>query len=291
VMHYDENSHDGNDRVSHMDNDLYEYFYNNFHNTNRFENTAIFLYSDHGSRFSVERMSEQGYIEERQPFFSVFLPENYRKSHPEKYEHLLSNAHQLTSAFDIHATLNELTCLKKEQIEEEKPIRSMSLLQKIPTNRTCEDIGISLHYCVCELDWLVLDNADFLAVKAANYAVEYMNNLLINITDYCSKLELDELYSVRTTMLNNVRYFNVKLRTKPNRANYEMFVSLSTKKNEKNNESVEKEINRQQFYISSVDSISRTNPYGSQPYCLTQIPTSRNITVDLRKFCFCKRKI
>jgi hypothetical protein len=287
VMHYDENSHDGNDRASHMDNDLYDFFYHNFYNTNRFENTAIFLYSDHGSRFSVERMSEQGFIEERQPFFSVYLPESYRKAYPEKYKNLLTNAHQLTSAFDIHATLNELTCLKNEQTNKEKPLRSISLLEKLPEKRTCSDIGISLHFCVCELSWVILDKTNLLATRAVNYAIQYMNNLLTHISDYCHTLELDEVYLVKITSLNHEKYLNIKLRTKPNRANYDMFISLSNS----NNDNDDEKKNGQKFYISSADSISRTNPYGSQPYCLSQIPTSRNVTVDLRKFCFCKRKL
>ncbi len=142
IMHYIENSHDGNERANHIDGDLYTFLKEN-HEKDNFKNTAIFLYSDHGIRFGDDRNSPQGFLEERQPFFSVYLPPEYKKANPEKYQNLLRNSEQLTTAFDIHETIRELSCIKP------KPsIRSISILNKIPITRNCDEMGISLHYCV-----------------------------------------------------------------------------------------------------------------------------------------------
>jgi hypothetical protein len=159
ISHYIENSHDGNDRANQLDQDLYEFLKRNF-DANKFSNTAIFLYSDHGSRFSSERMNHQGSMEERMPFFSLFLPETFRLKHRQKYENLMRNAQQLTSPLDIYATLRDVSCLAPAPINAKNPLRSISLLDKIPENRTCKEIDISLHYCICELDWVLLNVQD-----------------------------------------------------------------------------------------------------------------------------------
>jgi hypothetical protein len=107
IMHYIENSHDSNARISHMDTDTFNFLKTNFE-AGHFENTIIFLYSDHGARFNVERKSPQGYLEERSPFFSVYLPPKFRQKYPEKVANLKKNSQQITTAFDIHATLREV---------------------------------------------------------------------------------------------------------------------------------------------------------------------------------------
>ena len=141
-MHYIENSHDGNGRANHLDTDLLNFLQANKIKDN-FRNTAIFLYSDHGARFSSERNSRQGHLEERQPFFSLYLPPEYKEANPIKYKNLMRNTQQITTPFDIHETIRDLTNLPSK-----KSARSISVLDNIPISRTCKDIGISLHYCV-----------------------------------------------------------------------------------------------------------------------------------------------
>ena len=66
LMHYVENSHDTNSRFTWIDNDLFS-FLEKGHTEKLFENTAIFLFSDHGARFNDKRKSDTGYLEERLP--------------------------------------------------------------------------------------------------------------------------------------------------------------------------------------------------------------------------------
>jgi hypothetical protein len=275
IMHYLENSHDGNEKAGHMDNDLYEFLSENTKN-GRFENTVLFFYSDHGSRFSSERLTPQGSLEEKSPFFSVYLPKSFQEAYPEKYQNLVRNSQQITTAFDVYATLRELSCMDKvTEISKLKSLRSLSLLSQIPLNRSCADIGLSLHYCLCELDWIQLSLTDEIATKAGQFIIKYINDELIsNVTEYCARLSLDKMFYMKMYTDKKINYYKVNLLTQPNAGNYE--VLLTSKSN-----------NFTSFSISSADSISRINSYGSQPNCLRKLPTTKELTTDLRKFCFC----
>lgn len=104
ITHYIENSHDGNARANQIDADLRRFLERALSESD-FKDTVIFLYSDHGARFATERLTPQGDIEERTPFFAIRLPTWYKQTHPDKYNNLLKNSHRLTSPFDIYATL------------------------------------------------------------------------------------------------------------------------------------------------------------------------------------------
>lgn len=274
IMHYIENSHDGNDRANHSDEDLKYFLKTNFEN-GRFDNTAIFLYSDHGTRFATERLTSQGDLEERLPFFSIYLPQAYRDSNPIKYKNLVKNSQQLTTALDIYQTIRDLTCLPKS--ESNNNIRAQSLLDLIPSNRSCESIGISIHYCVCELEWKEINTSENLALKASEYVLDYMNKLFSNVQEYCHRLSLAHIIFVRMAQVKMDNFIKVNLITSPNNGHYETMMKYNA--------------STSQLEISSPDSISRTNPYGNQPRCLQFVPPKKNLTIDLRKFCFCKRRI
>ena len=277
IMHYIENSHDGNERANYLDNDLFNFLSENYKKKN-FDQTAIILYSDHGSRFAEERWSPQGYLEERTPFFSIYLPKTYHEKFPNKIANLIKNSQQLTTPFDIYQTLRDIGCLDVDKKPES--IRSISLLDEIPVNRSCEQIGISLHYCICELDWTAQDVNDKFSIQAANFVVNHINeNLLKKATEYCLPLRLKTIYSIKASRVKNSVYLKVNLMTSPNDANYEAMINYR-----KVNEVFE-------FEIESSDQISRTNSYGAQPLCLDRAPPSKNFTVDLRKFCMCNQKI
>lgn len=273
IMHYIENSHDGNDRANYLDDDLKNFLQQGFLK-GKFNRTAILLYSDHGSRFSVERLTKQGDLEERMPFFSIYLPDEYIRQNPHKYTNLANNAQQLVTAFDIHATVRDLTCLDKTP-NESNPLRSMSLLRPIPANRSCADIGISMHYCICELDWQPLDVKHDFSLRAFKFVLDYINNQLLGVVkNYCRRLDIYKKNKIEYVKVQREQtYLRLKFMTIPNSATYEAVIKLD--KDDK-------------FSISSAASISRTNPYGNQPRCLEFIRDRVNLTVDLRKFCLCK---
>lgn len=275
IMHYIENSHDGNARSHLIDNDLNEFLQENFASSRFDDNTAIFLYSDHGSRFAVERQNWQGDLEERTPFFSIYLPPSFRTKHPDKYTHLQRNSQQLTTSFDIYATLRELGCLKSQP----KSLRSLSLLGPIPANRTCEQIGISMHYCTCQLDWQKLAPSDEQAQSFAAYIVDYINGvLLFPAKDICQSLQLKKIIEVKKALTKDDKvYLKAKLQTSPNDALYEVIAERQ-------------ENSKQRFQIQS-RMISRINAYGTQSKCLESVPARRKLTQDLRKFCLCRKRL
>ena len=273
IMHYIENSHDSNDRAGHLDEDLYTFLKSNM-KQNNFNNTAILLYSDHGARFSTERNSPQGYLEERQPFFSIYLPPDYLKANPNKHANLLSNSQQITTPFDIHETIRDLTCL-----DSKKSARSISVLDEIPAMRSCEQIGISLHYCVCEQDWITLNASSLLAVQAAQFTIDYINsNILKDMDMFCERLALKSPLTMKQTRINNHMYLKLVLVTMPNEGLYEVLIKYLPGH----------EGAPPRFEINSPDLISRSNQYGDQPKCLETAVKLTDGTTGLRKFCLCK---
>ena len=260
VSHYNEYSHDGNSRLSLADEELYRFLKDNYE-TGIFDNTVIFMFSDHGSRFGDDRKGTQGYLEERLPFFAVYLPEDYKNNNPSKFLNLKKNRNRLLTPFDVHETIRELTCLDSKE-----SIRSISLLNIIPSNRTCESIGISQHFCSC-IDWYKLDIKSDLAQDAAKFTVNFMNDL-IKLENSCKTLYLENILSSKSYILNDIIYIFLKIETSPNFGIYELQVEYSNKK----------------FSIRASNDISRINSYESQSFCHYKLKGF----VDLRKFCDCK---
>jgi len=284
IMHYVENSHDTNERFNWVDNDLYS-FLNNGYNDGLFDNTAIFLYSDHGARFANKRSSKDRYLEERLPFFAIYLPEDYKLNNPNKFNNLKINTNLLTSPFDIYATVRDLTCLQPINKNKNNLERSISLLNEISPKRNCDHIGISEHFCTCVQDWKYKSVYNHNVIKAALFTIESINKIAkLNSDDKCVKLSLNKiLYAEKLNKQNDVLY-KIQFETVPN---FGIFETLLVNKSIKN----DYEFVSDQFSIHSRNDISRIDSYGEQPSCLRTL-TDQNQTkmLDIRKFCFCKIK-
>jgi len=288
IMHYVENSHDTNERFNWIDNDLF-YFFNN--NQDLFENTAIFLYSDHGLRFNDKRESSNNnnnrYLEERLPFFSIYLPNEYKLNNPIKFNNFKQNLNLLTSPFDIHATIRDLTCLPKL-----KSLRSQSLFDKINPARSCDHIGISQHFCVCKQNWIKLNisnnNNNKMVLKASLFIVDSINKIISKAKHLCTELKLKEIISAETVNKNDVTLMKIQLITIPNEGIYESVLSLNY---DIHTEAAAKayEFKSNEFSIKSKNDISRIDSYGEQPECVvnTQYTNNPDEILDLRKFCLC----
>ena len=107
---------------------------------------------DHGARFSYIHQILQGRFEERNPFFSVRLPPKLIIKYPKIYKNLKINADRLTTPFDFHATFQDVISYRAVQIGESKWSRGISLFQKIPGDRMCEEASLTRHWCSC-LEW------------------------------------------------------------------------------------------------------------------------------------------
>ena len=137
-----------------------------------FDNTLLILMSDHGAHFSSIRQILQGRFEERNPFFSVRLPPKFIIKYPYIYKNLLINADRLTSPFDVHATFQDVISYK----DVANASRGISLFQKIPVDRMCEEAGLTQHWCLC-LEWTNENVQDPNVIASARAFVQYVNEL------------------------------------------------------------------------------------------------------------------
>jgi hypothetical protein len=103
-----EYSHDSNDRLSWVDNELLKFITRFDENKNVSDNTILILFADHGPRFSNLRKSVRGLLHERNPFFSVYLPPNFKKRYPIEFEQLKRNTDKLVTPMDVHRTMMDI---------------------------------------------------------------------------------------------------------------------------------------------------------------------------------------
>lgn len=247
------------------------------------EKTAIILLSDHGIRWGNYRNTYQGMMEERQPFLYIILPVWFQHKYPTAYRNLRKNRLQLTSHFDLYETLKDLADLsvltpasiKKRSFEllETKPVpRGVSLFLPISPTRSCEDAGIASHWCTCHNHRPIATN-DYRVVAVTRYTVDSLNQMLKKYPQ-CSVLHLytieDASLGVSTEEIiskkpvNQFSDISVRFVTKPGGAEFEATVRIDSY-----NQS------------SLTGSVSRTNLYGKQSYCVDDY--------RMKLYCFCAR--
>lgn len=127
----------------------------------------------------------QGRLEERLPFFIISFPEWFRNKYPTAIDNLKQNAYnRLTTPFDVHETLFDIMHYKNQlapntlQIREQSLLnenetlheiltmykntkkykRGISLFLPIQSSRTCNDAGITPHWCTCQVIYNILIN-------------------------------------------------------------------------------------------------------------------------------------
>ena len=258
-----------------------------------FDNTLLILMSDHGARFSSIRKILQGRFEERNPFFSVRLPPKLIIKYPKIYKNLKINADRLTTPFDVHATFQDVISYKAGLIRQSKWSHGISLFEKIPVDRMCEEAGLTQHWCLC-LEWTNEDVQDPNVTASAKAFVQYVNELTKDKRDLCEELSLHTINRaekslplnalsekalrrkrekaaigalVEDTMTVTEVFYQIQVTTKPSMALYESTIKHSISED---------------TYTVNEKEISRVNVYGDQPHCVeADIPM-------LRPYCYCK---
>lgn len=85
-------------------------------------------------------------IEERLPFMAIILPEKLNHDRPNAEKHLRENVDILTTPFDIHATILDALTLRHLRnnytVSGSELPRGMSLLEPIPTTRSCAEADV-----------------------------------------------------------------------------------------------------------------------------------------------------
>ena len=191
-------------------------------------------------------------------------------------------------------------CLLHNCRKAKQPLRSLSLLEPIPVNRTCEQMGVAVHYCICEREWLNVEVESPLAQQAVAHLIAYINDkLLKQVAKHCHTLALGRITSVRRSRIDGLDFIRLNVFTKPNNATYEAMLTYdvtpkeqtatatSTSSSSSSSSSLSTKLPHYSFKIHQSNSISRTNAYAQQSTCLQYI--EQRLTADLRIFCLCKK--
>lgn len=304
MIHLNEYSHGSSETLNFIDEDLLSFlkeFYSEFS-----YNTILIMYSDHGPRFSQMRKSIKGLLDERNPFFSIYLPNLFKKKYPKEALNLRKNSFKLTSPMDIYNTL--INFLNSELLRKKyKDKRSLNLFKKISSKRSCKRAGISRHWCAClKRTELVIDEK---LTELAHKFVDYLNYVLLKPhLDKCQYLELNQISKVylhesyintNESEINNEKLkkfaqnMNLRLQEEPKIENdyKEYFFQLSVKPSNAIYELtiiVEQElINLKKLNVIKInpDQISRINKYGATSACIYDTVPS------IRQYCFCLNQI
>ncbi len=305
-------SHDDYDRLNLIDSELFEFLNEFYLDESLSNNTILILFSDHGPRFTESRQSIKGLLNERNPFFSIYMPKLFNQRYPNEYNLFKNNLNKLITPMDIHKTLIHLLMLESnnQKIKLENDKRSISLFEtNISYERTCQMAGIDIHWCSCLKRTKININQETFhnksLIRITEYFIDYLNNdLLKDHLDKCSELKLDKImtiYKLESFISNKtssqvievewpkhmkkqhmnknpeeIKYgftrYLFQVKTLPNNAEYEFTVNSEFEMKNHQNESLS--LNK--------NTISRINKYSHQADCISQEYP------DLRKFCFCK---
>ena len=241
------------------------------------DNALLITMSDHGARFAGLRETNQGRLEERNPYIGIRLPPRFIAQYPEAHANLRRNVHRLSTPFDLHATLREVINFTGTGDREDLSGRGISLFKEIPKQRTCQDAGIELHWCAC-LSWTPLPLSDPLVLRAAHEIVKQFNNLTLKEINRCEVLSLKEIKSaVRYSTNENVLKFRKSLDlhgrepdlsdSRPAEILWYMVTLVTTPGDGVFEVTATYHLHDNVFIVDS-KSVSRINKYGSQPHCI-----------------------
>lgn len=261
-------SHDRLNCPSTMDEETVQFF-QSIMQEGLLDNTIVFFFSDHGFRFGKIRLTHVGYTEERLPYFYMWLPKN---KFPKEYKALRDNSNKLISHYDIYLTLQDILSFTFPGYVG-KPSKAcpkcVSLFDKVPENRTCEDAGIDSYWCSC-VKYHPINKDTEIVRKIALFLVEKINNMITADKDAsrCAFYLLDQIVNAQSRKLQqtNEENYLVVFHTFP-LATFEATVKVTY-------------LGPGNPVFELVESISRLDRYGPWTYC---VPHS-----SIRKYCYCR---
>jgi hypothetical protein len=140
-------------------------FLQQFLQTNKDKDVLLMLTGDHGMRYGEWFKTVDGSHEHRLPLGMFIASRSLLAKHPYSLDVLTHNTGRLTSKLDLYVTVRHLidpegitrtsdkytgspqTELKTAASTHYKPVSL--LLEKVPNDRTCADLGIPVFWCSC----------------------------------------------------------------------------------------------------------------------------------------------
>ncbi|XP_065315543.1 uncharacterized protein LOC135924414 [Gordionus sp. m RMFG-2023] len=284
----------------------------NLSNGQVLNNTAVFLFSDHGSRFDPFRKTFHGSFEERLPILKILMPRWFPLKYSHLWDILKTNAQILTSHFDLYRTLIHLSNPslydQKNQITEggggkKEEFIGQSLFIPLSVGRRCQDAGISIHHCACNIN-KILSPKNPRIKKLGRAIAHYVNKKLVGYSDLCikwtfkkvqaAKMSLKSSSDLDITIEENLmgNEGNITQRMYPvevealdidelsstegsNSGTYILSVILNP-----NGALFEGTLSIDDGVIKLIDDVTRINVYGTQSWCIKNY--------DIQPYCFCK---
>jgi len=257
-------SHNDLNEVQVADSD-FEKLFLKMQREGQLNNTVLIVLGDHGHRFSAIRKTDIGRVEERMPFLAVSLPTEFKHRYPHLVEGLEQNNNTLLSWFDIHEMLMDLAHnnLGKKSFVHRYGTIGSSPFRWISKNRTCEEAGIPVEYCICAREKQI-STSDTRVKTAARDLMAHINFELLGSTikqGVCSPLQLRHILSAQMLFLGahiaqpkgfRVLY-RVMVQVMPSNALFEGTVQVDAWNSH--------------GYI--VGDVNRINRYGNQSHCVS----------------------
>ena len=235
-------------------------------------NSVLFAVGDHGPRSGKIRAQLMGRYEDRLPVLFLYIPKWLKLKYPFIEESLQTNKKRLTSPFDIYETFKDILYFNGQRNKTNPFSRGISLFQTIPLNRTCENAGISLHWCAC-LGGSTVTPSDPIVVKAATVLVDAINKFLEPVSPLCETFTLSKVVAaesfddINNTGRKTTKALLLRIATTPGTAIFE-----ATMKDDQGNDHYTK--------VGSIHDISRLTKYGHESDCVQDS--------NLRLICLCK---
>lgn len=230
-------------------------------------NSIVFFFSDHGMRFGDIRKYYTGWLEERLPYLFIWLPESFKKEHPEIAENLRVNQERLVSPYDVYITINHILKLSnnhQHNLTAKSCPTCQSLFYEVPANRSCSEAGVDKHWCSCTA-FTEIDTTSLNVEKVVSFALKKLNSDLEALKD-CAHLRLKEISSARESKHGkSIRDYLISFAVLPSHGQMETTVRCNDPECEND--------------LQILGDISRINKYGDQSKCISDS--------YLKKYCYC----
>ena len=243
------------------------------------DNTMLIVMTDHGNKLVSYASTDSGKKERSLPFFSLKLPNNLANS--KYHKNLLNNKDKLVTPFDLYKTLNHFLFINNYDLNEADPfcnslfktyslkkrqLRGISLVETIPSNRTCNEALIPVSFCSCfksvdlsEAQVLNETKHSFRSISAKT--LNYIKNITATIRDKCVPYNVTSVSNFKKLFYSytNIVYSG-QIMLQPGDALFQLNFKMSPDL---------------KFY----DAPLRLSKYGDQSKCIND----RN----LKNYCFC----
>ncbi|XP_022801312.1 uncharacterized protein LOC111339001 [Stylophora pistillata] len=136
-------------------------------------NTLSIVLSDHGNTYGFYPQTMEGRFEVFQPHLFMIIPKRVQNLlGRNKIRMLKQNQGRLVSIVDLHHTLMAIA----EEFGDEQLPQNLGLFRQIPSNRTCDDLGLPKStLCICQ-GWVTKVNRNSFHFIIAEFALGQLNN-------------------------------------------------------------------------------------------------------------------